>query len=123
MHLLARASANDRQMVGFARFGLAERALEFAEIACSLRVDRDDELVGSPIPLCFITIAPSTAAGGKKSPPTVSALPAPLGRPLANPAARSLPQDYRGALDKSLFRRVSNGRSELKSRVPYVFGI
>ena len=73
MHLLARAAANDRQMVGFARFGLAERALEFAEIACSLRVDRDDELVGSPIPLCFITIAPSTAAGGKKSPPTVSA--------------------------------------------------
>ncbi len=52
-HLLAPASADDRQIHGFARFGLAERALEFADIACSLRVDRDDELSRLADPALF----------------------------------------------------------------------
>jgi len=53
MHLLAPASADDRQIDGFARFRLAERALEFADIACSLRFDRDDELVLLADPALF----------------------------------------------------------------------
>ena len=46
-----------------------------------------------PIQLCFITIAPNAAAGGKKSPPTVSAASATrtaARRPCSPAAARGL---------------------------------
>lgn len=67
-HLLAPASADDRQIHGFTRFGLAERASS----SLTLRVRCASTAMMSscdwPIPPCFISIAPSTAGRRKEKP-------------------------------------------------------